>query len=75
MLDKKANVFEVQYLYGKHRRRCGGHKREGTCALPGEVCLTCHVLPSSQGVGMGKQKSAEGIVGLFDQAEGPNMNF
>jgi len=42
--DKKANIFEVQYLYGGHGRRCGGHKREGGCALPGEVCqpATCY---------------------------------
>ena len=26
-------------LSGKHGRRCGGHKREGKCALPGEVCM------------------------------------
>jgi hypothetical protein len=37
MLDEKANIFKVRYLYGKHGRRCGGHKREGGCALPGEV--------------------------------------
>jgi len=37
-LDEKANSFKVQYLYGKLGRRCGGHKREGECALPGEIC-------------------------------------
>lgn len=37
-LDEKANIFEVQYLYGKRGRISGGHKREGECALPGEVC-------------------------------------
>ena len=37
-LDEKANVFKVRYLYGKLVRICGGHKREGGCALPGEVC-------------------------------------
>ena len=37
MLDEKANIFKVRYLYGKHGRRCGGHKREGGCALPGEI--------------------------------------
>jgi hypothetical protein len=36
-LDEKANVFKVRYLYGKLVRRCGGHKRESECALPGEV--------------------------------------
>jgi hypothetical protein len=35
--DKKANIFKVRYLYGSHGRRCGGYKREGGCALPGEV--------------------------------------
>jgi len=37
-LDEKANIFKVQYLYGKLVRRCGGHKRQGESALPGEVC-------------------------------------
>jgi len=32
-------------------------------------------LLAPRGVGMGWQKSAEGIVGLLDQAEGPNMNY
>ena len=37
-LDEEANIFKVQYLYGKLVRRCGGHKREGESAIPGEVC-------------------------------------
>ena len=37
-LDKKANIFKVQTLSGKCGCNCGGHKREGKCALPGEVC-------------------------------------
>jgi hypothetical protein len=37
-LDEKANIFKVRYLYGKLERRCGGHKREGECAIPGEIC-------------------------------------
>ena len=37
-LDEKACIFKVRYLYGKLVRRCGGHKREGESALPGEVC-------------------------------------
>ncbi|HUU39324.1 MAG TPA: hypothetical protein VMW42_00135 [Desulfatiglandales bacterium] len=36
---------------------------------------TCNVLLTLRGVRMGWQKSAEGIVGLLDQAEGPNMNY
>ncbi len=63
MLDEKSIIFKVRYLYGKYGRRCGRHKREGECALPGEVCRPAIVLPTSRGVGMGGQKSAEGIVG------------
>jgi hypothetical protein len=37
-LDEEAIIFKVRYLYGKLVRRCGGHKREGESALPGEVC-------------------------------------
>jgi len=36
--DKKANIFKVQYLHGGFGCICGGHKREGECALPGEIC-------------------------------------
>lgn len=64
MLDEKAIIFKVQCLYGKHSRICGGYKREGGCALPGEVCRPAFVLPTSRGVGMGRQKSAEGILGV-----------
>ena len=37
MLDEEAMISKVQYLHGKHGRRCGRHKREGECALPGEI--------------------------------------
>ena len=37
-LDEKAIIFKVRYLYGKTVCRCGGHKREGESALPGEIC-------------------------------------
>ena len=63
ILDEKANLFKVLYLYGRYGRRCGGHKREGGCALPGEICRSAPVLPSPRGDGKGRQKSAEGIVG------------
>ncbi len=72
-LDKKANIFKVRYLYGKMVCICGGHKREGESALPGEICNFAKGLLSSRGDGMKLQKSAEGIVGLVDRTEGPNM--
>ena len=72
-LDEKAFTFKVRYLYGKLGCRCGGHKREGESALPGEVCNFAVRLLSSRGEGMKLQKSAEGIVASFDRSEGPNM--
>lgn len=63
MLDEKANIFKVRYLYGRHGRICGGHKREGECPLPGEILPVCLVLPPSRGGGMDGEKSAEGILG------------
>ena len=63
MLGERANRLKARILSGKHGRRCGGHKCEGERALPGEVCQSAVMLPASRGVGMGWQKSAEGIVG------------
>lgn len=37
MPGEKATIFKAQYLYGRYGCRCDGHKREGGCALPGEV--------------------------------------
>ena len=37
MPDKEAFISKVRYLTGRHVRRCGGHKREGGSALPGEI--------------------------------------
>jgi len=62
-LDEEADIFKVRYLYGKLVRRCGGHKREGECALPGEVCNFAAELLSLRSDGKKLQKSAEGIVG------------
>ena len=72
-LDEKALIFEVRYLYGKLGCRCGGHKREGESALPGEICNFADWLLSSRGDRMKLQKSAAGIVGSFGRTEGPNM--
>jgi hypothetical protein len=41
--DEEANISEVQYLYGSHGSTHDGHKREGRCALPGEVCKDADV--------------------------------
>ena len=54
MLGEESYISKAQNLSGKHGRICGGHKREGKCALPGEVCLKNN-----------RQKSAEAIVLCF----------
>jgi len=61
-LDERAHRLKVQYLYGKRGSRHGGHKREGVCALPGEISRLVQLL-SSRGDGKRLEKSAEGIVG------------
>src|SRR5579859_2918007 len=35
--DERAKVREVRYVYGTRRRRSDAHKREGGCAIPGEI--------------------------------------
>lgn len=68
-----ANIIKVQYLYGSSGCICGRHKREGGCALPGEIWQSAVRLPRSRGRGMDWQKSAEAILRRIDRAEGPNV--
>ena len=35
--DEKARHFKVQYLSGRQLCKCGGHKRESSVTLPGEI--------------------------------------
>jgi hypothetical protein len=87
--DEKADLFKVRNLHGRHGRICGGYKCDGERALPGEICLSAARLSSSRGGEMGRQKSAEGIVGVRKRAvsrsgvthgvthltEGPNVTY
>ncbi len=79
MLDEEANIFKVRYLYREHRRICGGHKREGGCALPGEVSMfvshnveymttVTETLPDGHGE-VSRRHSRS-----IDRTEGLNMN-
>ena len=61
-LDEKAHIFKVQYLHGKRERRSDRHKREGECALPGEILSFAIKLLRLEGRGISGKKSAEGIV-------------
>jgi hypothetical protein len=65
MLDEKAIIFKVQYLYREHRRRCGGHKCESERSYPGRsVYLLQEGLRKPEGGRKDTQKSAKGIVKL-----------
>ena len=64
VLDERANRLKVRYLHGKHGSRCGGYKREGVCALPGEISA-CPLIGTTVVERRWEEleKSAEGIVG------------
>ena len=51
MPDKKANIFKVRNLSGRHGRKCGGHKREGRSAIPGETCQPAYGYRDGEVVG------------------------
>ena len=44
MLGEESNISKAQNLSGKQVRICGGYKREGKCAIPGEVCAVSFFL-------------------------------
>ena len=76
MLGKKSRIFKARYLYRRHGRICGGHKCEGVCALPGEICryvISVSVDNRRRETSLNRQKSADDIVGGFDPTEGRNM--
>jgi hypothetical protein len=65
-----AKIVEARYLHGTMRCRADRHKREGGCAIPGEIWRRAAVLRGSRGSRRRCQKSAEAVVG--DGTEGPN---
>jgi hypothetical protein len=75
MPDEEANIFKVPYLNGRYVRICGGHKREGGCALPGEASCHAIVLLSLRRGRMCHEESAEAIVVRTTTGEGPNFKL
>jgi hypothetical protein len=50
-----------------------GRWGESECVIPGEICSPAHgLMPSRDGM-KGEQKSAEGIVAIAHDGEGPNV--
>ena len=50
-----------------------GRWGEGECAIPGEICSSADGLISSRDGMKDEQKSAEGIVAIAHEGEGPNV--
>lgn len=72
MTDEKANIFKVQSLHGSQGRRCGGHKRGGQRALPGEVSGFAIKLVGLQGPDEEAGEVSKGHSRLDDSTEGLN---
>lgn len=51
MSDEEAKISKVRYLYGRHGRICGRHKRESRCALPGETLSSASGYDRQEAVG------------------------
>ena len=58
-----ASINKARYLHGTPCRKSDRHKREGNCAIPGEILMVALVLLTSRGVGISIRKSAEAIIG------------
>ena len=48
-MDEVAEIAKVLFLHGSRGRRSGGHKREGQCALPGEISADAIKLAQPKG--------------------------
>ena len=70
---EQANRCKAQFLHGTLRRRSDGHKRDGECVIPGEICIAATSNEHREVLKRAVQKSAEAIVVLHEQDEGPNM--
>jgi len=58
--DEKARYFKVLYLSGRQLCKCGGHKRESSVTLPGEIShlASCYRRPEASGYGVRSQPRA-----------------
>ena len=68
-----AHIVKARYLHGTTRRKSDRHKREGECAIPGEICGSARKgYRRREALRRGPEKSAEAIVGA-PRTEGLNM--
>lgn len=70
---EQAIRCKARFLHGTLRRRSDGHKREGECVIPGEVCMAAMSNEHRKVLKRAMQKSAEAIVVPACRDEGPNM--
>ena len=71
--DEEAQNSKVQNLHGRRGCICGGHKREGRCALPGETssCALCYWRQEASGMRL--EESSRGHISRTISGEGPNL--
>ena len=70
---EQANLCEAQFLHGTLRRRSDGHKRDGECVIPGEICMAAKSNEHRKVLKRAMQKSAEAVLVSACRDEGPNM--
>ena len=71
---EQANLCEARFLHGTLRRKSDGHKREGECVIPGEICIAAMSNEHRKVLKRAMQKSAEAIVVLRERNEGLNLS-
>ena len=67
---EQANLCEAQFLHGTLRRRSDGHKRDGECVIPGEICMAAMSNEHRKVLKRAMQKSAEAVLVPVRQANG-----
>ena len=75
VLDEESIKSKVQNLHGMRGCICGGHKREGRCALPGETssCALCYWRQEASGMRL--EESSRGHISRTISGEGPNLKM
>ena len=70
-VGKTANIVEARNLYGTLRRISDRHKREGGCAIPGEICMGAGGNLCATGIGRCREAHAEVSRGHSRRQSGP----
>ena len=70
---EQATRCKARYLHRTLRRKSDGHKRDGECVIPGEICIVAMSNEHRKVLKRAMQKSAEAVLVSACRDEGPNM--